>query len=182
MYHHIVIHILNILNIQALLSLTFWESLHKYRTFLYLAIFFRIALSNVIVLGKLQTLPCMLKVMNGRNLFIVYCFIPYIILKVEIKLHRCGIWHFLSQAHFSTMKHPGITLFWWRHSFNLPRTIEGARINRSAESECTNWPIVAQNVRDAGKCLELTNQRTVLCGSYLCLFCHFLLRALFWQF
>ena len=66
-----------------------YKSLHKYRMFLYLAIFFGIALSNVIVFGKLQTLPGMLKLVNGRNLFIVYCSIPYIILIVEIILYHC---------------------------------------------------------------------------------------------
>ena len=42
-----------------------------------------------VVLGKLQTLPGMLKVVNRRNLFIVYCSILYIILKVEIILYHC---------------------------------------------------------------------------------------------
>ena len=88
MYGHIVVHILSIYNIQALLPGRLCQSLHEFRTWIDSAILLETR-KNPIFLGKLQTLPGILKLANGCILFTVYCFISYIILQAETILHRC---------------------------------------------------------------------------------------------
>ena len=127
--------------------------------FLYFRHFFQ---NPVVKRDCSQTLPCMLKLVNGCNLFIVYCSIPYIILQVEIILHRCQNWHFVPQTHLKSSESHSKVFVYVLSPISLERTNAGEFI--------WNENNMVPRLQGSSTYIDLTNRWTEWSSPYLCFF------------